>query len=35
MLENNKVFFVAINLRRKWLVSCSYNPYRDNISNRL
>ena len=27
-------FFVEINLQGKiWLVSCSYNPHRDNISN--
>ena len=29
-------FFVEINLRkRKWLVCCSYNPHKDNISNHL
>ena len=29
-------FFVEINLRkRKWLVSCSYHPHMDNISNQL
>ena len=29
-------FFVEINLqKRKWLVSCSYNPHRDNITNHL
>ena len=28
--------FVEINLRkRKWLVCCSYNPHKDNISNHL
>lgn len=33
-----KVFFVGVetNLRgKKWLVSCSYNPHRDNINNHL
>lgn len=33
-----KVFFdgVETNLRgKKWLVSCSYNPHRDNINNHL
>ena len=29
-------FFVEINLqKRKWLVCCSYNPHKDNISNHL
>ena len=28
-------FFVAINLRKKWLVSCSYKPHKENISNHL
>ena len=29
-------FYVQIDLRKKkWLVSCSYNPHRDNISNHL
>ena len=29
-------FFVEINLRvKKWLVSCSYNPHKDNICNHL
>ena len=29
-------FHVEINLRKKkWLVSCCYNPHRDNISNHL
>ena len=29
-------FFVEINLRkRKWLVCCSYNPHKDDISNHL
>ena len=28
--------FVKINLwKRKWLVCCSYNPYKDNLSNHL
>ena len=31
-----ETFFVEINLRkRKWLVCCSYNPHKDNISNHL
>ena len=29
-------FFVEINLRKNtWLVCCSYNPHKDNISNHL
>ena len=28
-------FFVEINFRKKWLVSYSYNPYRNTISNHL
>ena len=28
-------FYVEINLRKKWLVSCSFNPHRDNLSNHL
>ena len=29
-------FYIEINLRgKKWLVSCSYNPHRDNIINHL
>ena len=29
-------FFVEINLwNKKWLVSCSYNPHIDNVSNHL
>ena len=28
--------FIEINLRkRKWLVFCSYNPHKDNVSNHL
>ena len=34
-LYQQKVFFVEINLHKKLLVSCSYNPHRDNISNQL
>ena len=32
-----EAFFVEISLRKrkKWLVSCSYNPHRDNITNHL
>ena len=30
------MFFGEINsLKKKWLVCCSYNPQKDNISNRL
>ena len=29
-------FFVEINLyKKKWLVNCSYNPYKSNIGNNL
>ena len=28
-------FFVEINWRKKWIVSCPYNPHWDNISNHL
>ena len=37
-VENSptEVFFVEINLRnKKWLLSCSYNPTRENIENHL
>ena len=37
-VENSptETFFVEINLRKKkWLLSCSYNPNRENIENHL
>ena len=36
MQNNFEGFFVEINLRKKkWLLSCSYNPTRKNIVNRV
>ena len=30
------MFFVEVNIRKKmWLLSCSYNPHKSNISNHL
>ena len=37
-VENSptEAFFVELNLRKKkWLLSCSYNPNRENIENHL
>ena len=34
--ENVECLFVEINIRRKkWLLCCSYNPHKSNISNHL
>ena len=34
--DNLELFFVGVNLRkRRWLLGCSYNPHRSNISNHL
>ena len=34
--ENIECLFVKINIRRKkWLLCCSYNPHKNNISNHL
>ena len=37
-IKNNvELFFVEVNIRKKkkWLLSCSYNPHKSNISNHL
>ena len=34
--DNVELFFVEVNIRKKkWLLSCSYNPHKSNISNHL
>ena len=34
--DNLELFFVEVNIRKKkWLLSCSYNPHTSNISNHL
>ena len=34
--ENVECLFVEINIRKeKWLLCCSYNPHKNNISNHL
>ena len=34
--DNLELFFVEVNIRKKkWLLSCSYNPHKSNISNHL
>ena len=36
MKDNVELFFVEVNIRKKkWLLSCSYNPHKSNISNHL
>ena len=29
------MFFVEVNIRKKWLLGCTYSPYKSNISNHL
>ena len=33
--DNIELFFVEINIWKKWLLSCSYNPHQSNILNHL
>ena len=34
--DNLELFFVEVNIRKKkWLLGCSYNPHKNNISNHL
>ena len=36
--DNVELFFVEVNIRKKkkkWLLSCSYNPHKSNISSHL
>ena len=34
--DNLELFFVEVNIRKKkWLLGCSYNPHKSNISNHL
>ena len=34
--DNLELFFVGVNIRKKeWLLGCSYNPHKGNISNHL
>ena len=34
--DNVELFFVEVNIRKKkWLLSCSYNPHKSNISNTI
>ena len=33
--DNLELFFVEVNIRKKWLLSCSYNPHKSNVSNHL
>ena len=34
--DNLELFFVEVNIRKKkWLLSCSYNPHKSNISHHL
>ena len=34
--DNLELFFVKVNIRKKkWLLGCSYNPHKSNISNHL
>ena len=34
--EPTEVFFFELNLhKKKWLVSCSYNPHRNNLARHL
>ena len=34
--DNLELFFVEVNIqKKKWLLSCSYNPHKSNISNHL
>ena len=36
MKDNLELFFVEVNIRKKkWLLGCSYNPHKNNISNHL
>ena len=36
MKDNVELFFVEVNIRKKkWLLSCSYNPHKSNISSHL
>ena len=30
-----ELFFVEVNIRKKWLLDCFYNPHKSNISNHL
>ena len=34
--DNLELFFVKVNIRKKkWLLGCTYNPHKSNISNHL
>ena len=34
--DNRELFFVEVNIgKKKWLLGCSYNPHKNNMSNHL